>query len=67
MAYQPFKLSGKDQSKLKQALDDLAAIEADIERAKEANTPNMDSLLEVCNGKRECIEKLRKAYASNSK
>ena len=67
MPYQPFKLSDKERIRLNNALTDLAAIEEDIKRAELANVPNMEALLANCQGKRECIERIKATYAGAKK
>ena len=67
MAYQPFKLSEKERVRLNNALNELDAIEADLQRAQAANVPNVEALIANCAGKRECIEKIKATYAGNKK
>lgn len=67
MSYQPFQLSKRERDKLNAAIADLEAIKDDIRRADEAGVPNMEAILANCDGKLECITKIKATYADKQK
>lgn len=67
MAYQPFNLSKRERDKLNAAIADLEAIKDDIQRAADAGVPNIEAIQANCDGKIDCIRKIKEQYSGNKK
>lgn len=62
-----YKLSKRELQILNQGLIDCQNILDDLERAKNAGVPNIESIEESVNVCQERINKLKSTYASNKK